>query len=112
MTQRITKDCVVVLRYIMYNSKGDVLEDTMQSLPITYLHGSGSILPMLQFQLEGLQKGDKNKVHLSKESGAGDDFYFDVIIDGVHPASGEEIRLGYPLQITVDTCNEDCVCYV
>lgn len=111
MIQGVTKDCVVTLRYVMRNSRGDVLEDTMQSSPVNYLHGSESILPLLQQQLEGLQRGNKKKVFLSKESGAGDDFYFDVIIDDVRLASPEELLLGYPVQITVDVCNDDCICY-
>lgn len=111
MRKLVTKDCVVALRYIMRNGKGDVLEDTMQLAPVNYLHGSSGILPLLQQQLEGLQRGDKKKAQLSKEVGAGDDFSFDVIIDEVRIASPEEIRLGYPLQVTNLLCNEDCDCY-
>ena len=111
MAQQVEKDCVVALRYVMHNGKGDVLEDTMQSLPVSYLHGSAGILPLLQKQLEGLQRGHKKKVILSKESGAGDEYSFDVIIDDVRVASPEEVVLGYPLPVTVDVCDDDCACY-
>lgn len=109
--QKVATGCVVALRYIMHNAKGDVLEDTMQSAPVNYLHGSPGILPLLQTQLEGLQRGDRKTVLLSKESGAGDNFSFEVIIDDVRIASPEEIALGYPLQVTVDVCDDDCACY-
>lgn len=110
MLQQVTKDSVVALRYIMRNSRGDVLEDTMQSAPVHYLHGSAGILPLLQQQLEGAQRGDRKKVSLP-ESNAGDDFYFDVVIDEVRTASPEEIALGYPLKITSVVCDDNCDCY-
>ena len=109
---KIGNQTIVALRYIMYNSKGDVLENTLQSQPVNYLHGSSGILSLLQQQLEGLQKGNKKKVKLSKENGAGDDYSFDVIIDDVRVALPEEILLGYPLQITNMVCDDDCSCYV
>jgi FKBP-type peptidyl-prolyl cis-trans isomerase 2 len=109
---RVDKDMVVALRYIMRNGNGDVLEDTMQSAPVNYLHGSTGILPLLQQQLLGLKPGDKKRVYLFRESSeADDDFDFDVIIDDVREALAEEIVLGYPVQITAKICEEDCVCY-
>jgi hypothetical protein len=108
----ITEDMVVALRYIMRNGKGEVLENTMQTLPVNYLHGTAGILPMLQQQLKGLKTGDKKKVFLFKEgSDADDDFEFDVIIDDVRTALPEEIELGYPVQITTEICKDDCNCY-
>lgn len=108
----VDKDMVVALRYIMRNRNGDVLEDTMQSTPVNYLHGSTGILLMLQQQLEGLKAGDKKKVYLFKDgSEANDDFEFDVIIDDVRAALSEEIILGYPVQIATVICEDDCECY-
>ncbi len=108
----VDKNMVVALRYMMRNDKGDVLEDTMQSSPVNYLHGSNGILPSLQEQLQGLKAGDKKKVLLSKQnSEADDDFIFDVVIDDVREASEEEIMLGYPLSITTEKCDDDCYCY-
>jgi hypothetical protein len=108
----VDKDMVVALRYIMRNGKDDVLEDTMQSSPVNYLHGSTGILASLQQQLEGLKAGDKKKVYLFKNnSEADDDFVFDVVIDDVREALPEEIILGYPVQITTAICSDDCICY-
>lgn len=108
----VTKDMVVALRYIMRNGKGETLENTMQSSPVNYLHGSTGILPMLQQQLKGLTAGDKKKVYLFKDnSEADDDFEFDVVIDDVRTALPEEIILGYPVQITTSICEDDCMCY-
>ena len=108
----ITKDTVVTMRYIMRNSKGVMLEDTMNAAPINYLHGTGSIHPLLQAQLEGLKQGDKKLVYLLKESGLTDeDFSFEVIIDNVRTALPEELLLGYLVNIDTGKCDIDCACY-
>jgi FKBP-type peptidyl-prolyl cis-trans isomerase SlyD len=108
----VDKNMVVALRYVMCNGKGDVLEDTMQSSPVNYLHGSTGILVLLQQQLRGLKVGDEKKVYLFKDSSeADDDFVFDVMIDDVRTALPEEIILGYPLQTTTKVCDDDCGCY-
>ena len=108
----IAKNTVVAMRYIMRNSKGAILEDTMNAMPGHYLHGSGGIQPLLQVQLEGLQPGDKKTIFLLKESGlTDDDFSFEVIVDAVRAAMPEEILLGYPVKTDMDKCGADCVCY-
>src|SRR6476619_4389330 len=108
----IAKDTVVAMRYIMRNSKGVVLEDTMQAAPVNYLHGSGGIQPFLQAQLEGSKPGDKKMVYLLKESGlTNEDFSFEVIIDNVRTALPEEVLLGYPVKIDTDKCERNCECY-
>lgn len=108
----IAKDTVVAMRYIMRNSKGIVLEDIMHATPVSYLHGSSGIQPLLQAQLEGLQQGDKKILYLLKESGlCDDDFSFEVIIDNVRSALPEELVLGYPVKQDADKCDENCTCF-
>lgn len=104
----VANDMVITIRYIMKNSRGEVLEDRMET-GTSYLHGSTAILPLLQQQLEGLNAGDKKQVCLLKENGlTEDDFLFDVVIDQLRPALPEEILLGYPI---LSECDEDCICY-
>lgn len=108
----ITEDTVVALRYVMRNSRGDILEDTMNADPVNYLHGTQGIQPLLQAQLEGLYAGDKKQVHLLKENSlANDNFTFDVVIDDVRAALNEELLLGYPVKITTAACTDGCACY-
>ena len=108
----VAKDCVVALRYIMKDRRGELLENTMNRDPINYLHGSPGILPLLQSQIEGLNAGDKKTVYLAAESGlTNDEFTFDVIIDDVRAASKEEIILGYPVKLTLQKCDESCECF-
>jgi len=109
---RIAKNSVVSIRYIMKNSRGEILENTMNNDPVSYLQGSSGIHPLLQTQMEGLKAGDKKTVFLAIESGlTNDDFSFDVIIDNVRTASQEEMILGYPVKLTVQKCEADCECY-
>ncbi len=104
---------VVAMRYIMRNSRNEVLENNMNSTPVSYLHGAGGILPLLQAQVEGLCEGDKKLVFLGKESGlVNDDFSFEIIIDEVRQALEQELLLGYPVQPPAAACNDDCDCYM
>jgi FKBP-type peptidyl-prolyl cis-trans isomerase SlyD len=108
----IEKNNVVSIRYIMKNSNGVILENTMNNDPVSYLHGSTGILPLLQAQLEGLKTGNKKLVYLTAASGlTNEDFIFEVIVDEVRAASGEEILLGYPVKVNVAKCEADCDCY-
>jgi len=108
----VAKDYVVALRYIMKDSRGEILENTMNRDPVNYLHGSPALLPLLQAQIEGLNAGDKKTVYLTTESGlTNEDFTIDVIIDDVRVASKDEIMLGYPVKLTLQRCEGDCECY-
>ena len=110
---QVANNNVVSIRYVMKNSKGEILENTMNNDPVSYLHGSSGILPLLQVQLEGLKTGDKKIVLLTAESGlTNENFIFDVIIDEVRAAMEEEILLGYPVKITIQKCEADCDCYI
>ena len=106
---RISKNSVVSIRYIIKNSVDVVLENTMTNLPVSYLHGSPGIQPLLQTQLEGLKAGDKKIVCLTASSGlTNEDFIFEVMIDEVRVASNEEVLLGYPVKFS--KCEADCEC--
>ena len=109
---KVAKNCVVSMRYVMKRSQGLVLENTMNGLPASYLHGAAGILSLLQEQLEGLKAGNKKTVFLPATAGlTAEDFVFEVIIDQVRTALKEEIMLGYPVQANVQACEADCDCY-
>ena len=109
---RIQNQTVVSLRYIMKNAAGEILEDNMKGDPVQYLHGAGTIFPSLESSLLGLKAGDKKCVNLLAAPGLLDeDFNFDVVIDGVREASGEEIKDGHPAKIKDTKCDADCDCH-
>jgi hypothetical protein len=108
----VSKNMVVSIRYIMRNSRDEILENNMQGVPVNYLHGSDAILPSLQKQLESSVRGDKKIVYLSAaQDDSPEDFAFEVTIDDVRQALPEEIMLGYPVLINNDICNENCECH-
>lgn len=113
-TMQVSNNTVVAIRYKMKNNQGEVLENTMDSTPITYLHGVGSILPTLEADLAGLKAGDEKSVFISKDQGneqMDDDFYMEVVIDYVRLATEEELRQGSTIQSTSQPdCGPGCCC--
>jgi len=105
----VEKEKIISIDYIMRNSSGEVLEDTVNSGVTHYLQGSSAIHPLLQSQLEGLRIGDQKMVLLPNEiSNSGDDFSFEVVIRQIRNAMEEELQLGYPVMAD---CPDDCDCY-
>lgn len=108
----VGNNMIVSIRYIMKNSRAEILEDNTNGTPVHYLHGSTAILICLQKQLEGLKPQDKKKIFLTKEAGGPEEtFSFDVIIDAVRLALKEEIMLGYPVLADENICPDDCDCH-
>ncbi len=109
---QVKKNAVVTIRYIMQNSHGDILENTLDGPPASYVHGSSGIVKSLQTQLEGLRIGERKQVFLLRlEDAAGDDFKFDVLIENIRAALPQEIKLGYPLNTVPVECAPGCICY-
>ena len=110
---QVGPNTVVSLRYRMKNSAGDVLEDTLNAQPVEYLHGRGTILPVLEAGLAGLGAGDTTRVSISHETSFQLDasFYFDVVIDNVRPATEEELATGKPAKAAAEEeCGPGCIC--
>lgn len=53
---------VVSLAYALWLDDGDEIDSAEAGDPLVYLHGSGSIIPGLERELEGLKVGDKRDV--------------------------------------------------
>lgn len=56
---KIEADKWVVIDYTLKNEAGEVLDSSVGSDPLGYLHGNGFIIPGLEKQLEGKEPGDK-----------------------------------------------------
>ncbi|ETZ22259.1 peptidylprolyl isomerase [Pedobacter sp. V48] len=110
---KIEDKTVVSIRYKMENSKGEILEDILDGLPINYLHGHGTILPSLEAELKGLNEGDEKQFFLSKETGfegLDDEFHIRVIVDKVRYASEEELEKGLNPLMLDDYCGPKGCC--
>ncbi|WP_048308831.1 peptidylprolyl isomerase [Halomonas sp. PR-M31] len=69
---QIAQNSVVAFHYTLTNDSGEVLDSSEGREPLTYLHGSGNIIPGLEKELEGRQDGDKLQVTVTPEEGYGE----------------------------------------
>ncbi|WP_428035084.1 FKBP-type peptidyl-prolyl cis-trans isomerase [Amphritea sp.] len=63
---------IVLIHYTLKNLDDEVMDSSEGAEPLAYLHGSGSIVPGLEKELEGKKAGDKVNVEVSPEEGYGE----------------------------------------
>jgi FKBP-type peptidyl-prolyl cis-trans isomerase SlyD len=68
----ITKDRVVSFDYTLTDDEGQVLDSSEGRDPLSYLHGSGSIIPGLESELEGKVAGDQFELTVDPPDGYGE----------------------------------------
>lgn len=56
---KVGKGKVVTMSYLLTNSQGEELDRSETGQPLMYMHGYGQLVPGLESNLEGLEKGDK-----------------------------------------------------
>jgi FKBP-type peptidyl-prolyl cis-trans isomerase SlyD len=100
---------VVSIRYIMRNRNGEEIENNMHDAPLTYLHGSGNIMPELESVLTGLKPGDRKSLSVEDEliSGLWEEYHFEIIIDEVRAATEEELLKGRVIQPLSDRPDQE-----
>ena len=94
----------------MRNDNGDLMEDNTNDDGITYMHGSGQLMPALEAEMLGLNCGDTKlfSVHDKLLRGV---FHFEVFVDEVRLASVKEITNGVPEKTSIALdCGPDCDC--
>jgi len=90
MTQR-----VVSFHYVLKDKEGKVLDSSQGSDPMSYLEGSGHIIPGLESEIKSLKPGDKRSVMVPAEKAYGE--YDDALVMDIPRtqfAPGEEIGVG------------------
>ena len=60
----IAQDQVVSIHYTLKNDAGEVLDQSGNGEPLTYLHGHGNLIPGLERELAGKGPGDKLSVKI------------------------------------------------
>lgn len=100
---KVGKNMVVSLNYTLKNSEGQVLDTSEGREPLVYLHGAGNLIPGLEAQIEGHEKGAVLDIVVEPEHAYGnrrDDLY------RVVPKSGfqgnEEMQVGMQVQLETD----------
>jgi len=69
---QITAETVATFEYKLTKDDGELLDSSEGSEPLVYVHGTGSILPGLETQLEGKAAGDTLQVRLAPEDAYGE----------------------------------------
>jgi FKBP-type peptidyl-prolyl cis-trans isomerase SlyD len=68
----IGDNLVVSMHYKLTDNDGNVLDSSEGAEPLTYLHGSGNIIPGLEKELVGNVEGDSQQVKVEPEEGYGE----------------------------------------
>lgn len=66
----IKENCVVSMHYKLTDDSGELLDES-QDQPLLYIHGTNSLIPGLEKQLDGKVKGDKLTATVPPEEGYG-----------------------------------------
>lgn len=68
---RISRDAVASIHYTLTDDEGKTLDSSAGGEPLAYLHGSGSLIPGLERELDGKSVGDKFSVKVAPGDGYG-----------------------------------------
>ena len=68
----IAEKCVVSIDYTLRDKKGEVIDSSGTGEPLSYIHGTGALIPGLEKELEGKKKGDKLTVTVEPKDGYGE----------------------------------------
>jgi FKBP-type peptidyl-prolyl cis-trans isomerase SlyD len=68
---QIAQNSVAAFHYTLTDDQGQVIDSSAGRDPLTYLHGSGQIVPGLEKQMEGRSAGDKFSADVAPEEGYG-----------------------------------------
>ncbi|MBN1647640.1 MAG: peptidylprolyl isomerase [Spirochaetales bacterium] len=68
----IEKDKVVYMHYTLKNKDGEVLDSSIDSEPLAYIHGNGYLIAGLEEELEGKKANDSIKAVISPEKAYGE----------------------------------------
>ncbi|HEY8683257.1 MAG TPA: peptidylprolyl isomerase [Rhodanobacter sp.] len=68
---QIAQNSVAAFHYTLTNDQGQVIDSSEGREPLTYLHGSGKIVPGLEKQMEGRKVGDTFTADVAPEEGYG-----------------------------------------
>ena len=71
---KIASNIVATIHYTLKDDKGELIESSSQEggEPLSYIHGTGNLIPGLEEKLEGKSKGDKLSVSVSADDAYGE----------------------------------------
>lgn len=69
---KIEKNRVVSIHYTLRDGDGEILDSSAGNSPLPYIHGIGALIPGLEKELLGKEKGDKLNVIVPAAEGYGE----------------------------------------
>lgn len=69
---QIAKNSVVTLDYVLTDDSGETIDSSKSGGPLSYIHGTGSIVKGLEAALEGKGRGDRVQVVVEPAEGFGE----------------------------------------
>lgn len=108
---RVGPNKMIAFRYIMRNSSGEVIADTMRGKEAQFVFGSGEILPVFENALNGLRIGAKKTFSVSEDEAPGlpGIFHFEVVIDDISWTKDLPTTIGKSTS-ELPFCGPDCSC--
>jgi FKBP-type peptidyl-prolyl cis-trans isomerase SlyD len=97
---QIANQAVVTIDYTLTDDQGAVLDSSNGEEPLTYIHGSGSIIPGLENALAGRAAGDALKVTVAPVDGYGerDEELVQAVPRNRFPAASIEVGMRFHAQ--------------
>ncbi len=68
---QVEKNKVVSIHYTLTDKEGNKLDSSQGREPLSYIHGTGSLIPGMEEGLEGKEEGDKVDLTISPDKGYG-----------------------------------------
>jgi FKBP-type peptidyl-prolyl cis-trans isomerase SlyD len=68
----IARDQVVSIRYTLRDDGGELIDESAEGEPLSYLHGHGNLIPCLERELTGKSTGDRVQVKIAPADGYGE----------------------------------------
>jgi FKBP-type peptidyl-prolyl cis-trans isomerase SlyD len=105
------KNTVVSLDYTLKNNAGHVMDSSERHDPLVYLHGAGFLIPGLEQEIDGMEKGQAKTVVVQPEHGYGirqDELLYVVSKSGFQ--GEEEMVVG--MQVELDTDNGPALAFI
>jgi FKBP-type peptidyl-prolyl cis-trans isomerase SlyD len=93
---KIEKDRVVSIHYTLTNDAGETLDSSVGRDPLTYLHGSNSMIPGLERELVGHGAGDEMNVVVQPKDAYGvtnPDLVQEVPLEALAQVEGLEVGM-------------------
>lgn len=96
---KIAQERVVSIHYTLTDDEGQQIDSSAGREPLSYLHGTGGLIPGLERELEGREAGDQFRASIEPKDGYGEvnpELIQEVPLDVL--AGIENLRVGMQLQ--------------